>query len=55
VAYLRIIYLSISMKGLRKGFYFLNKPPADRRTDPRGNKHETGNIKTQPQSSAPSF
>lgn len=43
------------MKGLSKGVCFLNRPPADLVADPRGNKSETGNIKTQPQSLAPSF
>jgi len=54
VAYYRIIYLRISMKGMRKIFCFLYRPPADRGTDLKRNKYETGYTKTKSQYLAPS-
>ena len=55
VAYYRIIYLRISLKGVRKRFCFLNRPPADRGTDLKRSKYETGNTKTESQNLATSI
>lgn len=43
------------MKGMRKRFFFLNRPPADRGMDPKRSKYETGNTKTESQNLTPSF
>ena len=55
VAYSRIIFIRISMNGIRKGHCFLHRPPADRGTDQKCNKYETGNTKVQQQNLPPSY